>query len=342
MQYQGSRLRKTCVLSCQNGGSFITCLLTAEQKRKRRDYRLARKAQFTRPELGFSLYEGRTRGKRMKYTFSDEEEGVSDAQSTRRSNRHSGVSTPAEPAGPTFTASGRRVRSRHGGAYGETMLTGKQDEPGTSRNRSYDTVVDDEGDEEDAHTGVRTRGGASRKSAGQSLRSRARINQYNDIDNMDEESDATSSGGEWDGGDDDDDEVDDHGGNGDDEDTDMSDDNTSDGPEEVDTNATNEKQDSLVVSLRYRQKKAQPFDAAIPANDLLQPTDNRTTSRNDFNTYAPQFIKVVPDDLKHPQHPLALTEAPFKTGPSHMNGVPYTSPQPDQVYSLPSTNGTTT
>ena len=221
------------------------------------------------------------------------------------------------------------------------MLTGQQDELGTSRTRSYDAVVDDEGEEEEAHTGVRTRGGASRNSAGQNLRSRARINQYNDIDNMDEESDATSSGGEWDGGDDDD-EVDDHDGDGEDEDTNMSDDNTSDGPEEVDTNATSEKRDSLVVSLRYRQKKPQLFDAATPANDLLQPTDNHTTSRTFFSTYAPQSIKVVPDDLKHSQHPLAFTEASFKTGPSNMNSVSYTSPQPDQIYSLPSTNGTTT
>ena len=329
-----------CVLSYQNGGSFVTCPLTAEQKRKRRDYRLARKAQFTRPELGFSLYEGRTRGKRMKYTFSDEEEGVSDAQSTRRSNRHSGVSTPAEPAGPTFTASGRRVRSRHGGAYGETMLSGHQGESEVSRNRSYDAVGADEGEEEEAQTGVRTRGVSSRNSAGQSLRSRARIDQYNEIDGMDEESDATSSGGEWDGGDDDDDEVDDHGGDGDDEDTNMSEDNTSDGPEELDTNATTEKRDSLVVSLRYRQTKPQSFDTATQASDLLQPTYNHTTSRTFLNACAPQPIKVVPDDLKHRQHPLALTEAPFKIDPCHMNGVPRTSPQPDQVYSLLSTNGT--
>lgn len=330
-----------CVLSCQHVGSFVTWPLTAEQKRKRRDYRLNRKAQFTRPELGFSLYEGRTRGKRMKYTFSDEEEGLSDAQSTRRSIRNSGVSTPAEPAGPTFTASGRRVRSRHGGAYGEAMLSGQQDEQGAPRNRSYDAIGDDEGKEEEAHIGVRTRGGLSRNSAGQSLRSRARIDQYNDIDGMDEESDATSSGEEWDGGDDDD-EVDDHGGDGDEEDTNMSDDNASDGPEEVDTNATNQDRDSLVVSLRYRPKKPQPLDAATPASDFLQPTDNDTTSRTFLNLCAPQSIKVVPDDLKHRQHPLALPDAPLKTDPSHMSGVPHTSPQPDQVYSLPSTNGTTT
>ncbi|KAF7513257.1 hypothetical protein GJ744_009678 [Endocarpon pusillum] len=95
---------------------------TGEEKRRRRDYRLARKAAFTRPLPGFSLYEGRTRGKKMRYTFSDDEEDSDDFPS-RRSTRNSGVSTPAEPAGPTVTASGRQVKSRLGGSmYGETML----------------------------------------------------------------------------------------------------------------------------------------------------------------------------------------------------------------------------
>ncbi|KAK5629592.1 hypothetical protein RRF57_005307 [Xylaria bambusicola] len=56
-----------------------------EEKRKRREYRLMRKEQFKRPEPGFSMYEGRTRGKRMKYTYSDDEDFYSD--STNRS-RH--------------------------------------------------------------------------------------------------------------------------------------------------------------------------------------------------------------------------------------------------------------
>jgi hypothetical protein len=62
-------------------------MLTLSQKRKRREYRLNRQAAFVRPDPGFSLYEGRTRGKRARYTFSDEEEDNSDALGTRRSNR---------------------------------------------------------------------------------------------------------------------------------------------------------------------------------------------------------------------------------------------------------------
>ncbi|KAI1306321.1 hypothetical protein F5Y03DRAFT_138970 [Xylaria venustula] len=81
-----------------------------EEKRKRREYRLLRKEQFKRPEPGFSMYEGRTRGKRMKYTYSDDEEFYSDS-TTRRSTRNTGTHTPAEPAGPVTTASGRQIKA---------------------------------------------------------------------------------------------------------------------------------------------------------------------------------------------------------------------------------------
>ncbi len=81
------------------------------QKRKRREYRLLRKEQFKRPEPGFSLYEGRTRGKRMKYTYSDDEDFLSDSTFPRRSTRNTGTHTPAEPSGPVITASGRQIRA---------------------------------------------------------------------------------------------------------------------------------------------------------------------------------------------------------------------------------------
>ncbi|KAG9879047.1 hypothetical protein KCU94_g21278, partial [Aureobasidium melanogenum] len=80
----------------------------SEEKRRRREYRQARKAQFSKPEPGFSLYEGRTRGKRIRYTYSDNED-ESDATGSRRSARYSGHSTPAD-SGPVVTASGRQVR----------------------------------------------------------------------------------------------------------------------------------------------------------------------------------------------------------------------------------------
>ncbi|KYK57846.1 hypothetical protein DCS_04859 [Drechmeria coniospora] len=81
-----------------------------EEKRRRREYRQLRKEQFKRPEPGFSLYEGRTRGKRMKYTYSDDEDIFSDSTGYRRSARNTGASTPAE-SGPVMTSSGRQVRA---------------------------------------------------------------------------------------------------------------------------------------------------------------------------------------------------------------------------------------
>lgn len=80
-----------------------------EEKRKRREYRRQQKERFRRPEPGFSLYEGRTRGKRVKYTYSDDEDFVSDSTGNRRSTRNTRNHSPAE-TGPTVTASGRQSR----------------------------------------------------------------------------------------------------------------------------------------------------------------------------------------------------------------------------------------
>ncbi|KAK0389444.1 hypothetical protein NLU13_3019 [Sarocladium strictum] len=81
-----------------------------EEKRKRRDYRQMQKERFKRPEPGFSMYEGRTRGKRIKYTYSDDEDMVFSDSTQRRSARNTGTTTPAE-TGPTTTSSGRQVRA---------------------------------------------------------------------------------------------------------------------------------------------------------------------------------------------------------------------------------------
>lgn len=69
-----------------------------------------RKEQFKRPEPGFSLYEGRTRGKKMKYTYSDDEDVFTTDSTTRRSTRNTGTNTPVE-TGPLTTASGRQIKA---------------------------------------------------------------------------------------------------------------------------------------------------------------------------------------------------------------------------------------
>jgi hypothetical protein len=56
------------------------------------------------------MYEGRTRGKRMKYTYSDDEDFLTDSTSARRSHRNTRHQSPIEPSGPVVTASGRQVR----------------------------------------------------------------------------------------------------------------------------------------------------------------------------------------------------------------------------------------
>lgn len=80
-----------------------------EEKRKRREYRRQQKERFRRPEPGFSLYEGRTRGKRVKYTYDEDEDFYTDS-SNRRSMRNTRNHSPAE-TGPVVTASGRLSRA---------------------------------------------------------------------------------------------------------------------------------------------------------------------------------------------------------------------------------------
>lgn len=220
---------------------------------------MARKAQFVRPEPGFSLYEGRTRGKRPRYTYSDEEDGGSDAVSTRRSNRQSGISTPAESIGPTFTASGRQVRSRHGGRYGEATLSEKQGATQHSRTGGLDGAEDGENEDEDEPVSRgRPRRAAQHNSVKPKSHTAKHTKGYDSLGSMDDESDATSSGNEWDGGDEDepDDRVDDE---EEDEDVDMSDVSVAEEEEEEEDDV----QRSLVVSLRYKKQIPPP-----PSQDM--------------------------------------------------------------------------
>ena len=191
--------------------------LISEKKRKRRDYRIARKAAFTRPEPGFSLYEGRTRGKKLKYTFDDDEDIFSDGLlSTRRSTRNtSGVSTPAEPEVPRFSASGRQIRTRAGTLYGATLLAGPEEDENAGRPRR--------------------------------TRTSTRANGYMDYSMIDDIGDApdagSSSGNEWHGDDEEDDNDDEF--DGDEGDAMSDDDSIMDGEGA-----------SLVVQLKYGNREA--------------------------------------------------------------------------------------
>ena len=266
--------------------TFAKGILMLVQKRKRRDYRLARRAQFSRPEPGFSLYEGRTRGKRIRYTYSDEEGAGSDGVSTRQSNRQSGVSTPAEPTGPTYTASGRQVRSRHGGAYGETMLSGRHEQAETGGASGID-AADDEDDE--PITRGRNRGAAPVNGIKSKERRKVTDN-FGSSEQSDDESDVTSSGHEWDGGDDDaDDQVEEE--DDDDEDLEMSDEGPSEEDELADPNS------SLVVRLRLpKGQSSSPQTGPQPITKIKEFSSN---TNHDMTKFEDTEMADAPSATQH-------------------------------------------
>ena len=230
---------------------------------------MARKAQFIRPEPGFSLYEGRTRGKRMKYTFSDDDNDYdsSDAQPyARRSLRHAPVT--ADPARPVVTASGRQSKP-NGRLYGDSASSEQHGADANLRDKGSPTAQGDGSDDasENANGNRPTR---SSRGANEEQRGSSRgggpgrhIDGYNSVDEMEEEDEAEASssdgnGGDWDGGEDEYDDVA-NGREEEDEDDEMSEDEEDrldgigNGGGAIDKRKTNEKQ-SLVIQLRYGKR----------------------------------------------------------------------------------------
>lgn len=151
------------------------------------------------------MYEGRTRGKRMRYTYDDAEdededdnEDFSDATSARRSARQSGRSTPAD-IGPQYTASGRQVKPRQGGEYGASLLSRSAETPdglGPDYSESKDASDSEQPVRGGARAGRATRGAVN---GGSSLKKRKRINADDeDEGSLDDMSDEAPSGEEWD------------------------------------------------------------------------------------------------------------------------------------------------
>lgn len=239
-------------------------ILTCVQKRKRRDYRLARKAAFARPEPGFSLYEGRTRGKRMKYTFSDDDFD-SDGLSIRRSTRNSGVSTPLEDRGPTITASGRQVKSRYGGLYGESMLVDQRKEKEAEDATAEAVTPNDSGL---AQTNDRS---------SRAARSARRQPDYIADGDTEDESGGAPTEDEWSGNEDESDETEPDFEVEDDEDEEMRG-AESDELDEEDENT----QESLVVQLRYR-KGSDTNKAVLDGTYQSPPNGEMTFKQSDKN-----------------------------------------------------------
>jgi hypothetical protein len=192
----------------------------------------------------------------MRYTFSEEEEEdygseMSDAMlGARRSARNSGVATPADPSRPTVTASGRHVRSRLGGVYGESLLSGQS----TGGRASPATEGYERSDGSEEPHGNRPTRNAGRSVSNGWQKGRKHIETYNSVDEMDDEDDASSSGGEWDGGDEE--EADIVFAEEDDDDS-MG----SSGDEEGEPK-------SMIITLQYRKKGTPPVQAQIQASQI--------------------------------------------------------------------------
>jgi hypothetical protein len=83
----------------------------------------------------------------MKYTYSDDEDFMTDSTSARRSNRNTRPHSPIEPSGPVVTASGRQVRRPDRMTAEGTAMDG----------RSVSGSVKDEHDDSQATGGPRGR-----------------------------------------------------------------------------------------------------------------------------------------------------------------------------------------
>jgi hypothetical protein len=259
----------------------------------------------------------------MKYTFSDEEddEEGSDALSVRRSGRH-GRDPPAVANVPTVTASGRQVRSRATGLYGETLLSGQVTTEGASPATGDYERSDGSGEQASAN-GRATR--AAKNSSNGRGRGRKHTETYNSADDMDDEDDATTSGGEWDGGDDDE--------KADQMDVDEDED------EELDSEEGEPR--TLVVRLRYGKG---PVNPAVRKTDMaapeLPPSGPGVHASLPPGPSAPPAAPVEPtappppqdtssivpkDSIVHQERPVVVVSNPQELSPP---GNAHTQPKP--------------
>ena len=266
------------------------------------------------------MYEGRTRGKRMKYTFSDDEEDIySDATSTRRSTRNTGTHTPAEPAGPVMTQSGRQVKARQGGAYGESMLTGQVAAGEETSGSAGDDI------------GARPRRAAATNSSrnGYSENSGRHIEGYNEVDEMtsDDEDDASEQ---------------DYGDDEEEEDIPLeSDHDEQDEPLDEDDEMLDGEKKSLIIKLPIKtptperkpmiklrlspnkdsSKSQGPLSGAgtndevpVVANENNKPAVDDQVMNGTSDAPAPSKPITIPppSPARHPQSPLAFRGSPEK------------------------------
>jgi hypothetical protein len=246
------------------------------------------------------MYEGRTRGKRMRYTYDDAEdededdnENFSDATSARRSARQSGRSTPAD-IGPQYTASGRQVKPRQGGEYGASLLS-RSAETLDELGPDYSESKDASDSEQPVRGGARATRGAV--NGGSKLKKRKRVNDDDeDEGSLDDMSDDAPSGEEWDSqaNDDGDDAMPD----ADDEDSELLEDEDSEPKRLVVTLKTNGKAHENGSSPVVEVKSAESSAAAGALK--VEPTTSLAT---DSAQPATTHLQVQDADVKQTEYP---------------------------------------
>ena len=190
----------------------------------------------------------------------------------------------------------------HSGQHGDG------EEPATG------AAEDADGAEGQLESTGRPRRSAYRNGHDQKARGRQHIESYNSVDNMEDESDATSSGGEWEG--DDDGDVDDNiVGEEDDADVDMSDDEASIVEEDVDGNGDARRR-SLVVSLRYQKNHVAPANNSTPGGG--GPPDGIGASKPALAPAheIPELRSYTPVRTGSPAPPITNIHAAVVTQPS--------------------------
>ncbi|SMY26988.1 unnamed protein product [Zymoseptoria tritici ST99CH_1A5] len=293
------------------GGKILNAVPTfeaTEEKRRRREYRQQRRAAFTRPEPGFGIYEGRTRGKRMRYTYEEDDEGSeSDATSARRSTRNqSARSTPFE-TGPTYTASGRQSRQPRTGGYGESLLSNNVMNSEDVQGNDYASRAGS--DETDP---IRSGGRSTRFRGAQPATNghkRKHIEGYNSIDEMSDENDASADGDGWDSDK-----------NGDDEDEHMADaddqqDDAASEPSELD-----EDDDSGLGSSRSLLVKLKVADKAGSSIRDTPPTSPPVPKEGSANGVKEEAANVAPMAANSTSEP-TLAGASLSNGPPSKAGT---------------------
>lgn len=284
-----------------------------EEKRRRKDYRLARKAAFARPEPGFSLYEGRTRGKRMRYNYDDMGDDFEEDSSLPASGR----STPFDEGRPVVTSSGRTVKSRLGGMYGETMLTDQRKE--AERDRATNS--------EDTDDVVGINGRPLRKSI-PTKRAAAARGRYADGLESESETDGPQepSGEEWSGNEDEPDDESEP----DIEDSQESDDELMDDADDDNT------QESLVVQLRYRKT---PLVNGSGTNGVSGHTETRGTPLREVTNASETDTMTVTKPILAPAIPTINGTVPVMHTPTLETNMPIhdstSKPTPAETHIAP-------